>query len=682
MKRSRTGSTPSLARVTERWLLPKARWLVLGLVALAWGIQLYRLGVPPLHGDEYSSIREASDLGLNPHAWLWYSFMRLWLRGSDGELWLRFPSAIWATMTVPLIYQLGRRVLGDGAAATIAAALSATSPFVVTYGQQLRFYTLFLLAATLSYYTFWRWWTRRRAADLWLWLLTIPIVVGSHLLGWLVLGVELLVWVLYEVWERRRWRGLGWSLGVLVIITATSVPLIQQGYAFLNRITGGSGSYTGPRGLGIGQLAKLPLTGFFFLFGEHVYPLWWWPVIPGLVVAGTALIVGLYTLRHQPRALTLLLVGVTVPAFALFLLLDALTTTQGQHVAPRHVMFLLPLFWLLIAQGLKKIPCQMPLLIVLLAVNASSLQVYYAQDWSYDAGEFADWRAAAQLVQRYANGNTVLLTDGRSSEPATRYFPPGLPRRDLWEFADGDMSSLSGYDRIVVTTFDVFPERQARFNRALMALHHQYRQTDAWVQYPLFVYVYERQLPGESRYTVDPATGLLDIPESLYGLEFQDLQLPVSIEWEGEQLKMRDAFQLPDLDGQRRLTLPLGSWHPVGQVVLFSNVTAASALDDGTEVAALTVYDAEGHSYRYPLRLGRKTASWDGACVAPCRPVLTWTKRIAFVGSMYYEGAYRHFSARIFAAPLNLPAPGLIDRIEIEYTATTGVLNVWGLCVQ
>ena len=81
------------------------------------------------------------------HGPLYFTFMRSWTRlAGESDLALRWPSLLAGVVAVPLLFVLGRRLVGPRAG-WIAALLATTSPFLVSYGQEARMYALLLALA-------------------------------------------------------------------------------------------------------------------------------------------------------------------------------------------------------------------------------------------------------------------------------------------------------------------------------------------------------------------------------------------------------------------------------------------------------------------------------------------------------------------------------------------------------
>ncbi len=78
-------------------------------------------------------------------------FLLSWLAAQlgDPKLWIRVPSLLLGTATVPVIYMLGKRVAGN-TAGLIAAGIMALSPFAIFYSTEARGYAAMVFLVTLS----------------------------------------------------------------------------------------------------------------------------------------------------------------------------------------------------------------------------------------------------------------------------------------------------------------------------------------------------------------------------------------------------------------------------------------------------------------------------------------------------------------------------------------------------
>ena len=138
---------------------------------LALVLRFYRIGEKSIWLDEAFSLWIArhplwEGLGwlirIDQHPPLYYSLLHIWTE-LFGELQgpVRMLSALFSTVTVPLFYAAGRRLL-DRSSAAIAAGILAISPFHVQFGQETRMYALLTLEAACLLYFLARLLTERR----------------------------------------------------------------------------------------------------------------------------------------------------------------------------------------------------------------------------------------------------------------------------------------------------------------------------------------------------------------------------------------------------------------------------------------------------------------------------------------------------------------------------------------
>ncbi len=139
-----------------------ALWV--GLLTLAAAVlRLLHLGAKSLWFDEpltvalarmsWPSFKVLWHGGEAAYQGAYFLLMRGWLLLGDTEAWIRLPSALFAIASIPLIYFLARRLIGDKAALA-AAALLAFSSTDVYYSQEARSYTMGIFLVLLSTWFF------------------------------------------------------------------------------------------------------------------------------------------------------------------------------------------------------------------------------------------------------------------------------------------------------------------------------------------------------------------------------------------------------------------------------------------------------------------------------------------------------------------------------------------------
>lgn len=184
------------ARLWERHrLCPRAWWIAAGGLAIVLGVALvelcWRVGASSLFLDEVASWRAADvSLGelfhrvrvyeLAPPAYylLLHGWIRLW--GSDSEVAMRSLSVLAAMGLVAAVWWVAGMVAGRPAA-FLAALLTAVSPLVLEYGQEVRAYAWAMLATTLAVGCALRALEDRRGQARWLALAALTAVASMWL---------------------------------------------------------------------------------------------------------------------------------------------------------------------------------------------------------------------------------------------------------------------------------------------------------------------------------------------------------------------------------------------------------------------------------------------------------------------------------------------------------------------
>ena len=180
-------------------------WLILALTGLAFALRAGGLTAQSLWRDEVDALRFSTQAlpallemfrRQGENGPLFFLSLRPWLAAAGtSEYALRFPSALAGTLATPVIYALICRLTRQRGAALITAALLATAPYAVWYGQEAKMYAALLVWLPLTIYL-----TVRASWDggAWRWLLLYCITsLGFylHLLAALAVPVQA-VWLM------------------------------------------------------------------------------------------------------------------------------------------------------------------------------------------------------------------------------------------------------------------------------------------------------------------------------------------------------------------------------------------------------------------------------------------------------------------------------------------------------
>jgi hypothetical protein len=406
-----------------------ARWfpLGIGLVATAAGaFLLTRLNAWPPHEDEtlalfvgrdslVGTIRHVtSERGGAPlHFVLAWGVAHVGL----GLTGLRLVSLVLAVGSLVATALLGAR-LADRRTALLATALAAGSWVFLFHGVFGRMYSLFLFTSTLAALALLRALERGRARDWALWSLAMLACIASHPYGALVLAGQ----GLFVLLERRRLLPASVAFAA-TLAAGTPFWLTDRRLAdrFDMGVGGGGAQLGGPRQVG----NFLWSAAADFSVGLR------WP----LFVVAALLAVGIVVVPRRAALLGLSLLAVPVGAF----LAAKLHTAAAPQT--RHLIFLLPFFWLVAAAGLLRLLGRMPLLVVL---AAAALVAGEASWVSHRTPQFLDGEPAARVSARH-EASAWLAAGSRPDDLLHGYNPVFL---GAWE-------RNRSFSRIVVPRADV-----------------------------------------------------------------------------------------------------------------------------------------------------------------------------------------------------------------------------------
>ena len=330
------------------------RYALVLLLAVSLGLELYDLGGPEFSMDELSTLGFAAldpatlvratsfDANMKLYYWLMFGWSRLTSLLADEGV-LRFPSALFGTAAVGLIYLLGRQLF-SARIGLAAAALLATNGYHVAKTQEARSYALYsflVIAAMLLYDRALR--TRQVR-----WWLALGAVNGLGLLTHYYVAFFVAVQGLYLL-VRRDWRCL--RLFVLSGVATALVALAQIGPLLRGYGNGASARMDAPS---LGELGEAILI----LSGGTPLAL---AICVGLVLLGCLSVLG-----RPPSRWWLVVIWLLMPLLLVFLI--------SQHrpmFKVRYIFGVLPAFMLLAAVGLARLPRPAAVLIVVaLAIQA------------------------------------------------------------------------------------------------------------------------------------------------------------------------------------------------------------------------------------------------------------------------------------------------------------------------
>lgn len=184
------------------------------ICVLGFFLRLINLGGPGLWFDEFMSAFRAhsafkdtiADLSGSPLPPLYYLIMKVWVRlFGESAFSLRFPSLIFSTLSIPLIFLLARELF-DKKVGLISALLLSVSPYSINYAQDAKMYSLFWALGILSFLFFYRFGKERRKKDLVAYTVTAVIALyTSYFAFFFIAAQNILIFMFFRPKELKQW---------------------------------------------------------------------------------------------------------------------------------------------------------------------------------------------------------------------------------------------------------------------------------------------------------------------------------------------------------------------------------------------------------------------------------------------------------------------------------------------
>jgi 4-amino-4-deoxy-L-arabinose transferase-like glycosyltransferase len=381
-----------------RWREKNLGW-VLALTFLAFLLRTWRLGFQPLWWDEGWTVYFATSgvgemiarTAIDIHPPFYYLVLHLWiLLTGPGAVAVRLFSAVVGTLSVPLLFLVGRRLFGVKAG-LMAGLTLAVAPFHVFYSQEARMYGLVTLLVLASTYLCLSLLERREDSRLGgvRWVLYIVVTSLAMYTQYYAAFVPV-AQTLFVLFHFRRYKGfVGRWIGAQVVLVVAYLPWV---------------AYAGP---------KLVAYVGEKLVKEGDLPVGLWAYLQGHFLA--------FSVGHlsQGRAM-LSWLAVAFVALAVLGLAAALTSYRRKHLdgwqGREAVVF--TLLWLLVPVSLGylinlRYPFTSPAIerLFLLAAPALYLLIGVGLSWLWERSRVA-WLApllvalltAAPLFDYYVTG--------------------------------------------------------------------------------------------------------------------------------------------------------------------------------------------------------------------------------------------------------------------------------------
>ena len=190
-------------------------WVIFTLFMAGFLIRLQHLAAWPLTHDEIwaamlwingspaDTLRTLSHWEFPP---LYYLFLNVWSHVFGNSEWvLRFPSALFSSLTIIIIYKLGKELFNEGVG-IISALLLLSSPFALPYAQYAKMYSLFWFLSAAAFLFFFRFLKGKGRNSLKLYIITSILCCYTMYTGFLLLAAQNgIFWLTGDRARRGKW---------------------------------------------------------------------------------------------------------------------------------------------------------------------------------------------------------------------------------------------------------------------------------------------------------------------------------------------------------------------------------------------------------------------------------------------------------------------------------------------
>ncbi len=374
--------------MTRRASIKRSRWVIVVLLLFSFAWRIHNLDAQSLWRDEidaiYFALRDLPtalsmfvDTGQNGA--LYFLALRPWLRlMGTTEFALRYPSVLFGILAIPLLWQVGRKLIPKnfarnqnehsqpagrrfgpskytslwqatvGDVAVMAAVFLAINPYHLWYSQDGKMYALITLLALLAVW-FWLQGIDRGGWKPWFgFLLTVSIAIYTHLLMILLIPL-FFIWFLIA-WPQSKYHWQGYLIA-LAGLTLPYLPLLWWQWDFLTA----SEQLT--------SLTFIPLTDILrtvllYQSNSFLQPQNLLYLVPLLILALIGVVLGSKAIHQSPgsplhrltagRRHLLIVAWLVVPVLSIYIL-----STRQPVFLPRYIIWITPATLLFMALGLE-----------------------------------------------------------------------------------------------------------------------------------------------------------------------------------------------------------------------------------------------------------------------------------------------------------------------------------------
>jgi 4-amino-4-deoxy-L-arabinose transferase-like glycosyltransferase len=402
-----------LVGLVLRLAVPRGIWLDEAISIHQAHLSLHDLFVNLYNGDRQPPFY---------HLTLWLT-IRIF---GDGEFAVRLPSLIAGTLTIPVLYELGRE-LYDRRTGLLAAAFATISPLLIWYSQEVRMYEFIALFGLLALLTQLRAIRNPTMLNWAAYILATAALLWSHYFGLLLIAVQQVIFVAVLVHRKRSGEpikplalGFAYSAAVLAM---QLVPLLVFAHHQFEVTSGAAGSPSG----------SYDYLSFYSVLSNMAWTLWGyqpdattvllsalWP----LFLLGSLVLMG----RGGSRQTT----GLAAAAIALVGLLIFVSLFDRSLFEVRNFLILVPLVLLLVARLITGWIRQPRARLLVAGGVALTLLIGLADQQLNKANpRLYDFRGAIQDIEANAGPGALVLYEPGDMRYVLEYYAPHLRSQPL-----------------------------------------------------------------------------------------------------------------------------------------------------------------------------------------------------------------------------------------------------------
>ncbi len=424
------------------------RWTIAALALLAYAWRVQGLARESLWRDEidavYFALRDLPEtlsmfVNAAQNGALFFLSLRPWLRlTGTSEFALRYPAVLFATLSVVLLWQVGRRLMPGrpsttsggrkalvfqltlGSAPLLAAAFLAVNPYQTWHGQDGKMYALVTFLALLAAW-FWLAGIGHGGWRPWLgYLIVVSIGLYTHLL--LVLLIPLGVIWFFIAWPLSREHKVGYLLSVAGL-TLPYLPMIAWQWSLLTA----SRQLTALTFYPLDEVLESVLLSQSLGTQEPGTLL---EIAPILLLGAAGLLLGFLEIHPRPDDLLSRLAAwrrhLLIVTWLLFPVLGIFLLSLRQPVfLPRYVIWIAPAAMMLLALGVQLLwHNEGRLAKPLAAVLAAYVLIFWFLAGQQQKAQVIkpDLRAAVKTIAENREPDELLILQVPYMEPAYRYY--------------------------------------------------------------------------------------------------------------------------------------------------------------------------------------------------------------------------------------------------------------------